>query len=96
MMVMCPISCLSADRDGYSGAVSLSGHLLLLYGGNLCLCLCLCFGGKGGTSLGSSQVLDFLGLMPKTYPSISQVADLLWFDAKGISNQLSVARFPLI
>ena len=28
-------------RDGYSGDVSLSVHLMLLYSGNLCLCLCL-------------------------------------------------------
>ena len=33
--------------DGCSVAISLSAHILLLYGGNLCLCLCLCIlGGK--------------------------------------------------
>ena len=33
------------------------------------------WGGKGGTSLGSSQVPDFLGLMLRTYPGSSQVLD---------------------
>ena len=55
MNFTCPL----ADGDGYSVAVSLSGHLLLLYGGNLfCVCVCVCIfngafncvmGGKGGT-----------------------------------------------